>query len=79
MGVTLFPDWDNMTDITVQFEGESIAANVNNHIICLNHFETYEELATAIERFIHFYNHQRRQHRLDCLAPMDYRGLLEAA
>ena len=27
----------------------------------LNHFETYEELATAIEQFVHYYNYQRRQ------------------
>ena len=45
----------------------------------LNHFETYEELVHAVGQFIHYYNHQRRQHRLNCLAPMDYRRLLEAA
>ncbi|MGM9627536.1 MAG: IS3 family transposase [Faecousia sp.] len=33
----------------------------------------------AIEQFIHYYNYQRRQHRLNCLAPMDYRSLLETA
>ena len=45
----------------------------------LNHFETYEELVDAVGQFIHYYNYQRRQHRLNCLAPMDYRSLLEAA
>ncbi len=45
----------------------------------LNHFETYEELVTAVEQFIHYYNTQRRQHRLDCQTPASYRGLLEAA
>ena len=45
----------------------------------LSHFETYEELATAIEQFIHYYNHQRRQHKLNCLPPVTYRSLLEAA
>ena len=45
----------------------------------LNHFETYEELVDAVEKFVHYYNHQRRQHKLNCLAPMDYRSLLEAA
>ena len=45
----------------------------------LNHFETYEELAAAIEQFIHYYNTQRRQHKLDCLPPITYRSLLEAA
>ena len=45
----------------------------------LNHFETYEELVDAVGQFIHYYNYQRRQHRLNCLAPMDYRSLLEVA
>ena len=45
----------------------------------LNHFATYEELVAAIEQFIHYYNHQRRQHKLNCLPPADYRSLLEAA
>ena len=31
----------------------------------LNHFDTYEELAAAIEQFIHYYNHRRRQHKLN--------------
>ena len=44
----------------------------------LNHFETYEELVTAVEQFIHYYNTQRRQHRLDCQTPASYRSLLEA-
>lgn len=45
----------------------------------LRHFETYEELVEAIEQFIHYYNYERRQHRLNSLSPMNYRSLLEAA
>ena len=45
----------------------------------LNHFETYEELAAAIKQFIHYYNTQRRQHRLNCQPPASYRSLIEAA
>lgn len=45
----------------------------------LNHFETYEELVAAVEQFVHYYNHQRRQHKLNCLPPATYRSLLEAA
>ena len=45
----------------------------------LNHFETYEDLAAAVKDFIHYYNHQRRQHKLNCLPPATYRSLLEAA
>ena len=45
----------------------------------LNRFETYEELVAAVEQFIHYYNHERRQHKLNCLPPATYRSLLEAA
>ena len=45
----------------------------------LNHFESYEELVEAVERFIYYYNHQRRQHKLNCLPPATYRSLLEVA
>ena len=45
----------------------------------LNHLETYEELVTAVEQFILYYNTQRRQHKLDCQPPASYRSLLEAA
>ena len=43
-----------------------------------NHFETYKELVAAVEQFVHYYNHQRRQHKLNCLPPATYRSLLEA-
>ena len=45
----------------------------------LNYFETYEELAASVEQFIYYYNHQWRQHKLNCLPPATYRSLLEAA
>lgn len=45
----------------------------------LNRFESYGELVEAVERFIYYYNHQRRQHKLNCLPPATYRSLLEAA
>lgn len=45
----------------------------------LRHFDTYEELVQAVEAFIHYYNHSRRQHRLDCLSPAAYRSLMQAA
>ena len=41
--------------------------------------KTYEELVDAVGQAIHYYNYQRCQHRLNCLAPMDYCSLLEAA
>lgn len=45
----------------------------------LNKFNDYESLAKAIEKYIHFYNYKRRQKRLNKLAPMTYRQLLEQA
>ena len=45
----------------------------------LNHFDTYEELVPAVEQFIHYYNHKRRQHKLNCMPPASFRSFLEAA
>lgn len=45
----------------------------------LRHFEDYDSLSKAIEAFIHFYNHNRRQRNLQKLAPKDYRSLFETA
>jgi len=45
----------------------------------LNRFEDYDSLAKAIEDFIHYYNYERRQHRLQKMAPMSYRNLFEKA
>jgi transposase InsO family protein len=43
----------------------------------LGSFEDYDSLVAAIESYIHFYNYERRQRRLERLAPMSYRQLLE--
>jgi putative transposase len=45
----------------------------------LGNFEDYDSLVAAIEGYIHFYNHDRRQKKLNKLAPMTYRQLLESA
>lgn len=45
----------------------------------LSKFNDYDSLAVAIENYIHFYNCGRRQKRLNKLAPMTYRQLLENA
>lgn len=39
----------------------------------LNKYETFEELSIAIDEYIHFYNHDRYQKRLNGLSPMEYR------
>ena len=45
----------------------------------LRQFSTYEELETAIHEFIHYYNYKRRQRRLQKMAPMNYRKLLDCS
>lgn len=45
----------------------------------LGKFEDYDGLASAIEKYIHFYNYERRQKRLNKLPPMTYRQLFENA
>ncbi|WP_081625219.1 IS3 family transposase [Paenibacillus massiliensis] len=36
-------------------------------------FRTGEEVKHAVQRYIHFYNHQRFQQKLDNLSPYEYR------
>lgn len=43
----------------------------------LRHFDTYEALKSAIEQFIDYYNHRRRQRSLHSLPPAVYRNRLE--
>lgn len=43
----------------------------------LGKFKDYDCLSTAIENYIYFYNYQRRQKKLNKMAPMAYRELLE--
>jgi len=45
----------------------------------LRQFHTYHDLQVAINKYIHFYNYERRQRKLDILAPMSYRLILENA
>lgn len=41
----------------------------------LNKYNTYEELKKDIDEYIHFYNYERLQKRLNSLSPMEYRAL----
>lgn len=43
----------------------------------LGKFEDYDGLASALEKYIHFYNYERRQKRLNKLPSMTYRQLFE--
>jgi transposase InsO family protein len=40
----------------------------------LNKYDTFEELEKAVEEYIHFYNHERLQQRLNGLSPLEYRA-----
>ncbi|WP_132770520.1 IS3 family transposase [Tepidibacillus fermentans] len=40
----------------------------------LNQYNSFEELRQAIEEYIHFYNYERLQKRLNDLSPMEYRA-----
>ncbi|QSS99733.1 IS3 family transposase [Pontibacillus sp. ALD_SL1] len=40
----------------------------------LHKYDTYEELSSAIEEYIYFYNHERYQEKLNGLSPMEYRA-----
>jgi putative transposase len=39
----------------------------------LHKYKTFEDLSIAIDEYIHFYNHDRYQKRLNGLSPMEYR------
>jgi putative transposase len=40
----------------------------------LHQYNTFEELSIAIDEYIHFYNYERYQKRLNGLSPMEYRA-----
>lgn len=40
----------------------------------LHKYESFEELSTAIEEYIRFYNQERYQKRLNGLSPLEYRA-----
>ncbi len=44
----------------------------------LGKFKTFDELKAAIENYIHFYNYERFQAKLECMAPCEYHDQLLA-
>ncbi|KIV55517.1 transposase, partial [Aneurinibacillus migulanus] len=40
----------------------------------LHQYKTFEELSLAIDEYIHFYNYDRYQKRLNGLSSMEYRA-----
>ena len=45
----------------------------------LKSFESYEALEGAIADYIHYYNYERYQERLNCMTPMEYHEYLKTA
>lgn len=37
------------------------------------YFKTYQDLTSSVDWYIHFYNHQRYQTKLNSLTPVEYR------
>ena len=52
---------------------ESFFGHLKSECLRLDTFSTEEELVKAIERYIHFYNHERFQQKLNNLSPVEYR------
>jgi putative transposase len=53
---------------------ESFWGTLKSEKYYLHKYETFEELSQAINEYIHFYNHERYQKRLNGLSPMEYRA-----
>lgn len=53
---------------------ESFWGKLKCEMYYLRSFETYEELVQAIEAYIHFYNNERYQKRLNGLSPLEFRA-----
>jgi len=53
---------------------ESFWGTLKSEKYYLNKYETFEELSHAINEYIHFYNHDRYQKRLNGLSPVEYRA-----
>lgn len=52
---------------------ESFWGTLKSEKYYLHKYETFEELSQAIDEYIHFYNHERYQKRLNGFSPMEYR------
>ena len=44
----------------------------------LHTFKDFDSLEVAISRYIHFYNHERIQEKLDGMTPVEYHRILLA-
>ncbi|EOO27407.1 hypothetical protein IIU_05912 [Bacillus cereus VD133] len=55
---------------------ESFWGTLKSEKYYLEKFEPFEQLSTAINEYIHFYNHDRYQKRLHGLSPIKYRATI---
>ena len=53
---------------------ESFWGTLKSEKYYLHKYATFEDLSKAIHEYIHFYNHDRYQKRLNGLSPMEYRA-----
>jgi transposase InsO family protein len=53
---------------------ESFWGTLKSEKYYLEKYETFEELSAAMDEYIHFYNHDRFQKRLNGLSPLEYRA-----
>ena len=47
---------------------------IKSEMYYLNKFHNIKELSSAIDRYIKFYNTERRQQKLNKLAPLEFRN-----
>lgn len=52
---------------------ESFFGHLKSECLRLHSFPTEEDLIEAVEKYIHFYNHERFQEKLNNLSPIEYR------
>lgn len=53
---------------------ESFFGHFKSECLYLHHFTMDEEVIQAVHHYMHFYNHERFQNRLNYLSPVDYRA-----
>jgi putative transposase len=58
---------------------ESFWGMMKSEMYHLKKFNTYEELEAAIMEYIHYYNNNRYQKRLNCMTPLEYRQYLSTS
>lgn len=57
---------------------EAFWGMLKSEMFYLKKFNTYEELKSAVEDYIDYYNNYRYQKRLNCMTPIEYRQYLKS-